>query len=279
MMRDWLDALLRCERTGTPAVLVTVLETRGSTPREAGAKMVVTPEGQSGTIGGGNLEFQSVRQARALLAAPPAGPVRHAFPLGPALGQCCGGHASVLFEVFGAPALRVALFGAGHVGRAVAGILGTLDCRLDWIDSRADAFPDSVPRNARAIADARPADRVAALPPGCTLLVMTHDHALDFEIVQAALSRDDLPFVGLIGSETKRARFVARLRRIGLDADAEQRLVCPIGAPGIGGKLPAEIAVAVAAQLLQQFAQPARSPAAHQSCAGCAANCATEPAG
>src|ERR1700712_3256137 len=118
-MAAWLDALAAAERDNQPAVLVTVLAARGSTPREAGAKMVVSAEGLSGTIGGGNLEHQCEAAARALLAAGAEGPSTRDFALGPALGQCCGGHVTVLFEVLRPPRLHVGLFGAGHVGKAL----------------------------------------------------------------------------------------------------------------------------------------------------------------
>jgi xanthine dehydrogenase accessory factor len=250
-MAAWLETLRALEQEGTPAVLVTVLAVRGSTPREAGCKMVVTAEAAHGTIGGGNLEFSSIALARSLLAGGGPAPLVREFPLGPELGQCCGGHASVLFETIFPTSWRIAVFGAGHVGRALVGLLGTLDCRAQWIDSRADAFPETVAANVEKVVDAVPADRVKKLAAGAFALVMTHDHALDFEIVAAALPRGDLPYVGLIGSETKRARFVSRLRRAGLPAEAIRRLVCPIGVDGAGGKAPAEIAIAVAAQLLQ----------------------------
>jgi len=273
-MPGWLDALAALERDGTPSVLVTVLAARGSTPREAGCKMVVTAAEAHGTIGGGNLEFQSLARARELLREAPAAPVVAEFPLGPALGQCCGGHASVLFEPMRPPSWQVVLFGAGHVGRALVGVLGTLDCRVSWIDPRAGEFPAQRPANVVALHHPRPADCVAALPAGASVLVMTHDHALDFEIVAAALPRAGLPFVGLIGSDTKRARFVSRLARLGLERAAIRRLTCPIGTPGTGGKAPAEIAIAVAAQLLQirdatADGAPAPGAAPAAACSGC----------
>jgi xanthine dehydrogenase accessory factor len=267
---DWLAALTALHRQGQPAVLVTLLAARGSTPREPGCKMVVAAGTAHGTIGGGNLEFQSLRRARHLLQSALQGPVVAEFPLGPALGQCCGGHASVLFEPIRPPAWHIALYGAGHVGRALAAVLGTLECRLTWIDARPAEFPQILPDNVNVARDMPP----AALPPGACMLVMTHDHALDFELVAEALPRADLPFVGLIGSETKRARFVSRLAKAGLAAEAIRRLVCPIGLAGTGGKAPAEIAVAVAAQLLQvrdAEARVADRPAAIAAAASCAA--------
>jgi xanthine dehydrogenase accessory factor len=243
-MARWLDALAAAEREGRPAVLVTLLAVRGSAPREAGAKMVVSEDGITGTIGGGNLEYQCGAEARTLLESGFDGPATRDFPLGPALGQCCGGHVTVLFDVVRPPRLNIALFGAGHVGTALVRLLADLPCRVTWIDPRPEALPAVAPTNvsmSRSVS-------VDGLPKGCVVLVMTHDHALDFEIVAAALARDDLRFVGLIGSETKRARFVSRLGRTGVTAE---RLVCPIGVRGIEGKEPAVVAVSVAAQILQ----------------------------
>ena len=138
-MAAWLEALAAAERDSVPAVLVTVLTAKGSTPREAGAKMVVLADGLAGTIGGGNLEFQSEIAARGLLAAGAEGPSTRDFPLGPALGQCCGGHVTVLFEVLRPPRLYVGLFGAGHVGKALVRVLADLPCRVNWIDPRPEA--------------------------------------------------------------------------------------------------------------------------------------------
>jgi xanthine dehydrogenase accessory factor len=275
---DWLDTLRRLEAEGTPSVLVTLVSARGSTPREAGCKMVVTADDLHGTIGGGNLEFQSVRAARALLVADPGTPVVRDFPLGPALGQCCGGHATVLFEMLRPVHWRVALFGAGHVGRELVRLLGRMTCRVSWIDSRPDAFPVDLPANVATDTPDDPVQKIAALAQGTMVLVMTHDHQLDYEIVSAALNRADLGFIGLIGSETKRARFASRLTRSGMGAEAIARLVCPIGISGVGGKLPAEIAIAVAAQMLQMRDEsvtrvpvPAVVPTSHTplACAGC----------
>jgi xanthine dehydrogenase accessory factor len=242
-MAAWLEALAAAERDGRAAVLVTVLAAKGSTPREAGAKMVVSAGGLAGTIGGGNLEFQCAAVARGLLADGGSAVVTRDFPLGPALGQCCGGHVTVLFEVVRPPALHVALFGAGHVGSALVRLLGELPCRVSWVDPRPGVLPAVVPGNVSVSSVVS----VAAVPAGSVVLVMTHDHGLDFEIVAAALARDDLAFVGVIGSATKRARFVSRLARVGVPAE---RLVCPIGVAGIAGKEPAVVALSVAAQVM-----------------------------
>jgi xanthine dehydrogenase accessory factor len=142
------------------------------------------------------------------------------------------------------------LFGAGHVGRAVVLALAPLPFRITWIDSRADAFPPAISSQVEAIVSASPPTDVAGAPPGALYLVMTHSHPLDLEICARVLRRGDFAFLGLIGSETKRARFASRLRAIGIAPHLLSRLTCPIGIPGIGSKDPAAIAAAVAAQLL-----------------------------
>lgn len=255
-MTGWLEALSSLQAEGRPAVLVTVLRAAGSTPREAGAKMVVAEESSQGTIGGGHLELEAIRIAREVLrdaeAGRAGGPVSRDFALGPSLGQCCGGSVTLLFEAVVPSRWRVALFGAGHVGRALARLLSDLPCQVDWFDSREEEFPGSLPASVRRVVAEAPEDEVASLPAGCDVVVMTHSHQVDLAIVEAALRRRDLPFVGLIGSRTKRARFEARLSERGFGADDLRRLVCPVGVPGAGGKLPAEIAVSVAAQLLQR---------------------------
>jgi xanthine dehydrogenase accessory factor len=260
-MPVWLDALAALDHSGEPCVLVTVISARGSAPREAGAKMVVSLARSWDTIGGGNLEYQSILDARAILRGDGPAPSQRDFPLGPALGQCCGGATTVLFEPVRPPNWTVALFGAGHVGRAVARLLGDLPCRLLWFDARAEIFPETTASNTRLRGSTAPGD-VAALPPGAAVLIMTHDHRTDFDLTEAALRRDDLPFVGTIGSETKRARFASRLRRAGLTETVVERLHCPIGLPGVGTKLPAAIAIAVAAQILAARQVPSPAPVA-----------------
>jgi xanthine dehydrogenase accessory factor len=252
-MNDWISALAQHREAGIPAVLVTMLTVRGSAPREAGTKMVVTAEDQAGSIGGGQLEFQALAIARDLLSqqgGPPPSPLVREFPLGPALGQCCGGSVEVLFEAMVPIGRPIAIFGAGHVGRALVRILGDLPCRVTWIDPREEEFPEALPANTRKVVGPLPTHDLADLHGGCAVLIMTHSHQLDLQLVEAALKRDDLSYVGVIGSATKRARFLQRLRQRGLSQGQIDRLTCPIGLPGIGGKHPTEIAISVAAQLI-----------------------------
>jgi xanthine dehydrogenase accessory factor len=282
------------------AALITLAETAGSAPREAGARMVVRPSGGLyGTIGGGELEYEAVDAARAALAAGRGPARRRSVALGPELGQCCGGRvvwrietfdsrdldalASLRAaerdgpfvalarladdgrverrlgdaaqngeqrEAFGEAPTPVYLYGAGHVGRALVLTLAPLPFAVRWIDPRPDAFPKLAPANATMVAAADPPAELKAAPDGAFVLAMTHSHALDLAVVAEGLRQDRFAYVGMIGSATKRARFVSQLRAAGVAEERVAKLVCPIGAPGIVGKEPAVIAVAVAAQLL-----------------------------
>jgi xanthine dehydrogenase accessory factor len=341
-MADWLAVLARLCASGAPCVLATVAEARGSTPREAGTKMLVTADAAFGTIGGGQLEYEALGVARELLEGDVAAAELRWFGLGPSLGQCCGGTARVLFEPIagqeepwqgalreliqrGEPAvlvtalarslarklvvstsdavgdlgdprgqaaavaaarallelpgsamrfeqsedgtalllepiradgLHVVLFGAGHVGKALVGILGELPCRVTWIDSRAEQFPSEAPPNVVIDRTETPQHAVDRAPPGAAFLVMTHNHALDLRLCEKILARNDFCYFGLIGSATKRAKFMRRFKARGIPDPAIERMVCPIGIPGVSGKHPGEIAVAVAAQLLIARAAP-----------------------
>ena len=268
MDRDTRLAAMHWLEQRTPAIVVEIAHARGSAPRGAGTRMLVSGVQAIGTIGGGHLEFRALATARAMLAARDTAPRRERFPLGPALGQCCGGVVELDYAPLddsaiarwpaSPPLMHLQMHGAGHVGHAIATLLATLDVRVDWIDERDAAFaptttlgtpwPDGVRRR---VADGAEAE-VAAAPPGAFFLVLTHDHALDFRIVEAALRRDDAGFVGVIGSKSKRERFRHRLAQRGLDDARVDRMRCPVGLPGIAGKQPEVIALAVVAQLLQE---------------------------
>ncbi len=245
------------------AVLIKVIETKGSAPREVGTCMIITAGSQSGTIGGGRLEFEAVGQARKLLGDPSTTTLTQKYALGPLLEQCCGG--SVVLELAKmpvkaaldaltskTPATNLYMFGAGHVGRAVATTLAPLGFNTLWTDSRADEFPEAMPVGAvKNICD----DAVAVVQgakPGSMFLVFTHSHQLDYEITTAVLARGDAIYCGLIGSATKRARFEKRLLcEPDITPTKLEMLTCPIGVPGIGGKEPEVIAASVVVQLLQ----------------------------
>ena len=294
--------------------MVSIVEAKGSAPREAGARMVVLEDGSfAGTIGGGELEWRAIARARAALAKAGAGgdppPVDLArMALGPDLGQCCGGSVRVLLEVFtagrsaevqaladaeraglfgtegritercvertilnrelpdgedsllaadgrlmerfGTRKQILALIGAGHVGRSLIIALAPLDFSVVWIDPREDAFPSIVPGDVRVVVTAAPGAELDAVPDGAFVLVMSHSHALDFDVVLAALQARRFGYVGLIGSASKKARCMSRLRQAGLGDDDIERLVCPIGIAGIASKQPAAIAASVVADLL-----------------------------
>ena len=249
---------------------ILVLETQGSTPREAGARMLVSAGETRGSIGGGNLEYTALKIAREMLLACD-GPVQRErrFTLGDSLGQCCGGQVTLRFlrlaempERAERAGFHAVLFGAGHVGREVARILARLPCRLTWVDPRPEAFPADVGANVRVAIEEEPAWMVAEAPPGACYLVMTHSHALDLLLVEQILRRADFAYLGLIGSHTKAAKFKARLRERGFDGQALARMVSPIGLVH-GIKHPAAVAVSVVAQLLalEAEAQLVRAPA------------------
>ncbi|MBV7539724.1 xanthine dehydrogenase accessory protein XdhC [Acidovorax sp. sic0104] len=256
-----------------PACLVRVESTQGSVPREPGAWMAVFADRIVATIGGGHLEHQAIAEARRRLAGiPPSSSAPVRFALGPALGQCCGGVVYLAFELLTAtdvptlaerlaPRLHpVALFGGGHVGHALARVLAPLPFALTWIDSRDGIFPQPAPDGVACEHSDPVQMAVPGLAPGTRVLIMSFSHAEDLDVVAACLrrqrERQDLPFIGLIGSKTKWATFSNRLHGRGFAPDEMAQVTCPIGVPGIEGKEPEVIAVAVAAQLLQTLAVP-----------------------
>ncbi len=257
---------------GRAAVVVEVAAHRGSVPREAGTRMLVAAGEVQGTIGGGHLEQQAIERARALLRGDALAPEQH-LPLGPALGQCCGGAVTLRYTPLAdarpaawagpEPRFTLQLYGAGHVGRAIVKLLEGIACRVQWIDERESEFPraPSAPHVERLCVEPVEAE-VAQAPPGASYLVLTHSHALDMAITEAILKRGDFGFLGLIGSQTKRARFVHRFEARGIAPEVIERMTCPIGLPGIAGKEPEVIAVSVVAQLLALPAlQGQRQPA------------------
>ncbi len=271
---------------GRHAILVQVMQTGGSVPREIGATMIVSAHQSLGTIGGGHLEARSIACARALLdqgTIPGNGSggatdemITEHFALGPSLGQCCGGAVTVGFRRLDAASLRawaepeplfhLQLHGAGHVGQALVAQLRSLDVVVDWVDVReallhSDAGavefgltggPGAALINRIGVAhDDDVTAEVSGAPPGAFFLVMTHSHDLDLRICEAILRRGDAGFMGLIGSATKREQFRRRLAQRGIAPTALDRMCCPIGITGIDAKTPEVIAVAVCAQLLQ----------------------------
>ena len=322
-MKTWAT-IGRALRSEQRCALVSIVEARGSAPREPGARMVVLEDGSfAGTIGGGTLEWQAIARAREALAqggsdGEPAPVGLERMALGPDLGQCCGGSVRLLLEVFtpgrsdevqalagaesagpfategriaerqvertildrapeggeestlaadgrllerfGAHKQILALVGAGHVGRAMIIALAPLDFSAVWIDPRKDEFPSIVPGDVRVVVAAEPAAELHAVPDGAFVLVMSHSHALDFDVVSAALGARRFAYVGLIGSASKKARFVSRMRQAGLEEGDIGRLVCPIGIDGIESKQPSAIAASVVADLLRRRDAMALAP-------------------
>jgi xanthine dehydrogenase accessory factor len=252
-------------------VLVEIVEALGSTPREAGAVMLVSPKAIWGTIGGGQLEYMAIDNARALLQG--HGTTQMDVPLGPEIGQCCGGRTGLAFSLVSASLAAkllerarqaedarpgVFLFGAGHVGGALARALSPLPFAVTVVETRKDAL-DDLPASIPARLAAMPEAEVEDIPPGGAAIILTHDHALDFLIAERALKRGDLTYVGMIGSATKRATFGHWVRRQvqppDLAAGLMARLVLPVGGTLVRDKRPPVIAAMVAAELLQVYAQ------------------------
>lgn len=319
MSTAWLAEALGAVRRGEALAMVSVVGVQGSTPREAGARMLVWPDRFTGTIGGGSLERQGLEQARRLLQQ---GARRHAlqdYPLGPLLGQCCGGHVRLLVERVDAQSLswlepaaearapfaltarfeaggmrrfvggpgphgsdgprtpiaevrcvsetirptlpRLVIFGAGHIGQAVARAFAPLPFHLDWLASREDLRPEAGGTQAVILSEDELQEAVEAAPAGTLVAIFTHSHELDYRLALAALRRPDLGYVGLIGSRTKRARFEHRFREDGLTEADLARLTCPIGIAELKSKDPAVIAVGLAAQLLRLTEAEASSEA------------------
>ena len=249
-MSAWQDAIATCHRAGEGFAVVTLLQTKGSTPRNEGTKMVITARDSMDTIGGGGLEHLVMTRARELLGrGVPAQSVEH-FPLAGKVNQCCGGSVSVLIESFPAPTLRVVIFGAGHVGKAVVKILADCDVRIDWIDTRREQFPSDLPANTRSHVLREPEVFLEDFPSGAVALILTHDHGLDYRLLQKLLDETETSHIGLIGSATKSARFRDRLKRDGIPEADHGRWRCPAGLSEVRGKMPMEVAVSIVGELL-----------------------------
>ena len=248
------------------AIACELVSVRGSSPRAEGTFMLVGLGAIFGTIGGGALEYLVIDHARRLIAE---GRAEEAMdvPLGPEIGQCCGGRVKVSLRHADAglrrelmarlvaedsSAAHVYVFGAGHVGRMLAQILSLLPVRLEVIDTRQeelDALPPGIPHRRVAMPEAV----VRSAPQGSAYVILTHDHALDFLIAQEALARLDSPYVGMVGSRTKRAKFSSWYVEQGGDRRALERLTLPIGAQGLGDKRPSVIAALAAAEIMVQI--------------------------
>jgi xanthine dehydrogenase accessory factor len=262
---DWLRAVELLRASRRPGVLVTLAAVRGHSPRDAGAKMVVAADQTWGTVGGGNLEAVAIDRARELIAGQQSSPTLVTVALSDKAPyqhgvQCCGGEVELLLEPL--PVVpAVAIFGVGHVGLELARILARHDVELHLVDARPEQL---APERLAVLDDAVAAVHVhqvpvlpelvlSELPPGTHVLVMTHDHAEDAALCDAALRIQHLGSVGLIGSTAKWARFQAKLAEEGHSPDAIGRITTPIGLAELTGKDPASVALSVAAALVLAF--------------------------
>ncbi len=259
----WLETLAQLKEL---SVLVTVAQVRGHAPRGAGSKMVVTFEDVHGSVGGGNLEQVAIEKARALLTNQAQTPELLTMTLSPKSGphgvQCCGGEVTLLLEPVNLARESVAIFGAGHVGWALVQVLGMLPLELYLVDSREAQLEPDFPKLEATLHKRHapvPETVLESLPSGSHLLVMTHDHAEDIAILDTALRREDLGFIGLIGSSAKWAHFRRELTKQGHSEEVLTRVTTPIGLPGVPGKSPQAIAIATAAQLLTFLELPEES--------------------
>lgn len=323
MSLEWIDTLLKLTEQNTPAVMISVIRSEGSVPRETGTRLIVTAEKLFNTIGGGNLEYQAVLTAREWLKKDIKTASIIRYSLNASLGQCCGGVVTLSYEritpqdrpwllnlaeniqrygcvrrtveltpldetpptaflskiniepvspaqtspscfvfqrsnrtllmeeVINTPQFHIVLFGAGHVGRALVNILSPLPCTIIWADERQNEFPAQLPVNVSKFIDEEPGLAIDEAPTSSYFLVMTHSHALDQELAEQILKRNDFIYFGMIGSKTKRKKFEHRLLKRNITQAQLNRMNCPIGINGIQGKEPAVIAISVAAELLR----------------------------
>ena len=248
----WSEALVECRKRGEAYVLASVIFKTGSTPRDSGTKMVITADHSYDTVGGGRLEFMVIQRAREMILQDHDQQCLENFPLAAKTQQCCGGSVSILLECFQSQQVNVHVFGAGHVAKALMKILPELEMKLHWIDSRADQFPSSATKDVQRYVMENPVAHVAAMQAQAYALILTHDHALDYRLVEALLDRKDCAYIGLIGSQTKAKRFKRRLKSASFSQTEIDSVVCPVGLSSVPGKRPMEVAVSISAQLIQQ---------------------------
>ncbi|WP_447556232.1 xanthine dehydrogenase accessory protein XdhC [Vreelandella sp. EE22] len=253
-LTTWHAALDHFQRIGAAHVLATQVTAMGSTPREPGARMVITPECVIDTLGGGAFEWQTIELARRYLAEGKTGFHLEAFSLGGRSGQCCGGYVNILLEVFPGSASHLIIFGAGHVGQHIVSLSAPLPWQRHWFDSRTTFLQPLAeePRLDRVLLSDITGS-VRTLPACSHVIVATHSHDEDYALVKALIERSDLGSIGLIGSESKWSSFQGRLQRAGYSAEQIERVRCPIGAVGgakFHDKTPYAIALSVVTELL-----------------------------
>ena len=279
--QTWSQAIAQLERAGTDYVIATLLATTGSTPRASGTKMVITAEHIYDTLGGGHLEFSIIDKARELLATSAnnhssavnqtpssqrfnSQAIEH-FQLAANLGQCCGGTATVLLEAMFCQHLKLDIYGAGHVAQALIPILSQLPIRIRWIDSRSEVFPPSLPDNVEKIVDEEPSEQVTKAHCHSAFLILTHNHQLDFQLTEAILKREDALWLGVIGSQTKAKRFRHRLAHRDFSQQQIDQMISPVGLAEVTGKLPMEVAVSIAGQLIALYQSQQTQPSKNQA--------------
>ena len=246
----WIDAALACARTGAPFAIVSAVA-------KDAAHIVITADDVRGSLGSSDLDSKTIALARSRLAGASAGA---------ALVRSTGeADATLLIQIERPDPFPVLIFGNGHVGRALASVLGVLPAQVRWIDSRGGDFPSAVPSNVGIVVTDTPDDELRDAPSGAFIVVTTHSHALDYALIETALGRTDLRYIGLIGSRAKRAQFERRLAARGVATNAFAGVHCPIGAQGVAlkSKDPGAIAVAIAAEILVVREAAARSSALH----------------
>ncbi len=253
MSSRWSKLLDQHIERNQSCVLITVLSTKGSTPRAVGSKMLITEEASHLSIGGGHLEHEATNIARQKLASFDTEPLIKKFALGASLGQCCGGSVEVLFEVFIAQQQCVVVYGAGHVANALIPILGQLPCQVKWIDNRTELFPEIIPDNTQVISPSAPETTAQDLTQNSYVLVMTHDHQLDQRICENLITAQNCAFIGLIGSQTKWRKFSLRLARKEFSQQQIDSICCPVGNLSLQGKLPMEVAISISAQFINYY--------------------------
>ncbi|ETX11393.1 xanthine dehydrogenase [Marinomonas ushuaiensis DSM 15871] len=254
---SWIQALAEVEKTGQAWVIATVIGTQGSAPRESASKMIITESHTFDTIGGGQLEFAVCQKARGMLNAGNSGSSHQLenFPLAAKTNQCCGGAVTVLLEYFPEPAAKITIFGMGHVASTLVNVLGNMKAKVSWVDSRTNLADqrstDVLPTNVTPYLYESMLEHIDQMTPNEIAIIMTHDHALDYQLTEALLDRKDCRFIGLIGSKTKALRFRKRLASASFSQAEIDSVHSPVGIAEVTGKQPFEIAISISAQIIQ----------------------------
>lgn len=262
---NWIESLPYLNKENQGHVLITILSTRGSSPRDTGSKMVITNNKTFDTIGGGTLEFEVIKQSRKLLSENQKIQQTQIFNLGKDLKQCCGGTVTIFFEIFPATNFNIVIFGAGHIGKSVIKILEDIDCHVKWFDSRTELFPENSASHIQKFTMKQAELTVECCMQNSYFLIMTHDHALDQTLCEAIISKGDSHYCGLIGSHTKSLKFKQRMKKKGYSQLELERLTCPMGLSSIKTKKPMEIAVSIVAELLIHHKKRSKIDISHQS--------------